>query len=92
VLVTYEGRLADGTLFDEAEQPVGLPVSGTIPGFEEALLLMNEGGTYRIELPPHLAYGAEGAGGGAIPPYATLRFTLTLHRVGRAAAPSAAAD
>src|SRR5947199_2611302 len=35
VLVTYVGRLADGRVFDEAAQPVGLSVSGAIPGFTE---------------------------------------------------------
>jgi len=84
VLLSYVGKLADGTVFDKAEEPVGLPVSGTVAGFEEALLLMNKGGTYRIWLPPHLAYGPEGAGG-VIPPNATLEFTLTLHDIGRPA-------
>ena len=83
VLIAYEGRLADGTVFDRSEQPVGMMVSGVIPGFQEALLMMNEGGTYRFWIPPQLGYGAEGAGGGAIPPNAELDFTVTLHDIGR---------
>ena len=63
VLVTYQGRLADGTVFDAAEQPVGLTVAGAIPGFTEALLLMNAGGRYRFWIPPALAYGAQGSRG-----------------------------
>jgi FKBP-type peptidyl-prolyl cis-trans isomerase len=86
VLVTYEGRLADGTVFDAPAQPVGLLVSDLVPGFTEALLLMNEGGRYRFRIPPALAYGAAGVPG-TIPPEAELDFTLTLLRVGRAAAP-----
>jgi FKBP-type peptidyl-prolyl cis-trans isomerase FkpA len=86
VLVTYEGRLADGTMFDVAAQPVGLSVSELIPGFTEALLLMNEGGRYRFWIPAGLAYGAEGSGG-VIPPDAALDFTVTLIRVGRPARP-----
>lgn len=86
VLVTYQGRLADGRLFDAAEQPVGLLVGQTVPGFTEALLLMNEGGRYRFWIPPGLAYGARGLRG-VIPPNAELDFTLTLHRVGRPADP-----
>jgi FKBP-type peptidyl-prolyl cis-trans isomerase FkpA len=86
VLVTYEGRLADGTVFDKAEAPVGFGVGDLVPGFTEALLLMSKGGTYRIWLPPELAYGAEGAGGGTIPPGATLDFTVTLLDIGRPAA------
>lgn len=84
VLVTYEGRLADNTVFDSATQPVGLPVSDLIPGFTEALLLMNEGGRYRFRIPPPLAYGATGVPG-VIPADAELDFTLTLIRVGRPA-------
>lgn len=86
VLVSYQGRLADGRVFDAAEQPVGLLVDATVPGFTEALLLMNEGGRYRFWIPPRLAYGAEGSGG-VVPPDAELDFTLTLHRIGRPAAP-----
>jgi FKBP-type peptidyl-prolyl cis-trans isomerase FkpA len=84
VLVTYEGRLADGTVFDSTAQPVGLRVSDLIPGFTEALQLMNEGGRYRFWIPPALAYGADGTPG-AVPANAELDFTLTLIRVGRPA-------
>jgi FKBP-type peptidyl-prolyl cis-trans isomerase len=78
VLVTYEGHLADGTLFDASAQPVGFGVSDLVPGFTEALLMMNKGGRYKFWIPPELAYGAAGAGGGAIPPNAELEFIVTL--------------
>ena len=84
VLVTYEGRLADGTIFDSAAQPVGLRVSDLVPGFAEAVRRMNEGGRYRFWIPPRLAYGAQGSRG-VVPPDAELDFTLTLIRVGRPA-------
>ena len=84
VLVTYVGRLADGTVFDSAARPLGLPVSGLVPGFTEALEMMNAGGRYRFVIPPRLAYGARGRPG-AVPPNAALDFTLTLVRVGRPA-------
>ena len=78
-LIHYTGRLEDGTVFDtsEGQQPVPLPVSGSIPGFAEALQLMRKGATYRLRIPPELGYGAEGAGG-VIPPNATLEFDVTL--------------
>lgn len=85
VLVTYVGRLADGTIFDSATRPVGLSVSGAIPGFTEALLLMNEGGRYRFVIPARLAYGTRGRPG-VVPPNSALDFTLSLLRVGRPAA------
>jgi FKBP-type peptidyl-prolyl cis-trans isomerase len=90
VLISYEGRLADGTLFEKSEEPVGMMVSGVIPGFAEALLLMNQGGTYRFWIPSALAYGAEG--GGPIPPNAELDFTLTLVDIGRPAQAPARAE
>lgn len=78
-LINYTGRLEDGTVFDSNEggQPVPLPVNGSIPGFSEALQLMRKGATYRVRIPPNLAYGETGAGG-VIPPNATLEFDVTL--------------
>jgi FKBP-type peptidyl-prolyl cis-trans isomerase len=78
VLVTYEGHLADGTLFDASPQPTAFPVARVVPGFAEALQLMQRGGRYRFWVPSALAYGPAGAGGGAIPPNAELEFIVTL--------------
>ena len=80
VLVHYTGRLEDGTVFDtsQGKQPVPFPVTGVIPGFTEGLQLMKKGGTYRLRIPPNLAYGPTGAGGGVIPPNATLDFEIQL--------------
>lgn len=86
VRVTYEGRLADGSVFDATTEPVGLQVSDLVPGFTEALQLMNVGGRYRFWLPPRLAYGARGVPG-VVPPGAELEFTLTLLAVGKPARP-----
>lgn len=77
VLVTYEGHLADGTLFDAGPQPTAFPVTGVVPGFAEALQLMQKGGRYRFWIPAALAYGAAGVPG-AIPPNAELEFIVTL--------------
>jgi hypothetical protein len=84
VLVEYEGRLVDGTVFDASARqggPVPIPVSGVIPGWTEALQLMKEGGAYRIWVPPALGYGAQGTPGGQIPPNSVLDFDITLHQV-----------
>ena len=77
VLVTYEGHLADGTLFDASPQPTAFPVNAVVPGFAEALQLMQKGGRYRFWIPSALAYGAKGVPG-AIPPNAELEFIVTL--------------
>ena len=84
--IDYVGRLSTGKIFDQAKQ-AGMMVSGTVPGFAEALQHMQKGGTYRVWIPPQLAYGAQGAGDGVIPPNATLDFTITLLDIGRPAAP-----
>ena len=77
VLVTYEGHLSDGTLFDASPQPTAFPVGGVVPGFAEALQLMQKGGRYRFWIPSALAYGAAGIPG-AIPPNSELEFIVTL--------------
>ena len=79
VLVHYKGKLEDGTVFDstEGKQPVPFPVTGVIPGFTEGLQMMKKGGTYRLRIPPQLAYGEKGAGG-VIPGNATLDFEIQL--------------
>jgi FKBP-type peptidyl-prolyl cis-trans isomerase len=82
VMVAYEGRLTDGTLFDSSAEPVPMVVGQLIPGFDEGLMLMRKGGRYRLRIPPELGYGPQGAGGGVIPPNATLDFTVTLVDVG----------
>ena len=86
VLVTYEGRLTDGTQFDASPQPVPMVVGQLIPGFNEGLMMMNEGGRYRLTIPSAIGYGAEGAGSGTIPPNATLVFTVQLVSIGGATA------
>jgi len=88
VRIDYVGRLTNGKVFDQAKG-AGMRVAGTVPGFAEALQLMRKGGTYRIWIPPQLAYGAQGAGDGAIPPNATLDFTVTLLDIGHPSAGSA---
>jgi FKBP-type peptidyl-prolyl cis-trans isomerase len=90
VLVTYEGHLADGTLFDASPRPTAFPVAGVVPGFAEALQLMQRGGRYRFWIPSALAYGPEGVPG-AIPPNAELEFIVTLIDMKPAEAPPAPA-
>ena len=75
-LVKYEGRLRDDTIFDANEQ-TPMPVGGVVPGFSEALQLMQKGGEYRIWIPSELAYG-ESSPGDQIPPNSLLIFDVTL--------------
>jgi FKBP-type peptidyl-prolyl cis-trans isomerase FkpA len=74
-LVDYKGSLRDGKVFDQ-NQRTPLPVAGMIPGFTEALKLMQAGGEYRICIPPALGYGAKESG--PIPANSMLFFDVTL--------------
>jgi FKBP-type peptidyl-prolyl cis-trans isomerase FkpA len=75
VLVKYEGRLADGTVFDANEQ-APMQVNQVVPGFSQALVRMQKGGKYEITIPPSLGYGNRATG--PIPAGSTLHFTVEL--------------
>lgn len=80
VLVHYEGKLVDGTVFDSSYQrgqPAAFPLDQVIPGWTEGVQLMPVGSKYHFVVPPSLAYGAQGAGG-VIPPGAVLEFDIEL--------------
>ncbi len=80
VRVHYRGTLLDGTEFDSSYrrgEPAVFEVGDVISGWVEALQLMPVGSTYRLFIPPHLAYGPRGAGP-LIGPNATLIFEVEL--------------
>lgn len=85
VTVHYTGKLIDGTVFDSSEErgePATFGVSQVIPGWIEALQLMNEGSRWRLFIPSALAYGPQGAGG-VIGPNQTLIFDVQLIKVNK---------
>ncbi|PID75962.1 MAG: hypothetical protein CSB23_00935 [Deltaproteobacteria bacterium] len=64
VKVEYVGTFIDGTEFDSTAlhgQPAEFPVGQVIPGWKEALTLMNPGSKLRVVIPSELAYGEMGA-------------------------------
>ena len=81
VTVHYHGTLIDGTVFDssvERGSPASFGVHQVIPGWTEALQLMNVGSKYRLHIPQELAYGATPHPGGPIQPFSTLIFDVEL--------------
>ena len=83
VLIEYEGRLEDGTVFDSSagRGPTPMIAGQVIPGFAEALTMMQEGGRYRIKIPSQLAYGSTPPPGSPIPPNADLTFDVAVAEV-----------
>ncbi|PAU87877.1 peptidylprolyl isomerase [Pseudomonas sp. WN033] len=80
VTVHYEGRLVDGTVFDSSirrGEPTQLPVNGVIPGWVEALQLMEVGDKWKVTIPSELAYG-DRSPSPVIPPNSVLVFDMEL--------------
>jgi FKBP-type peptidyl-prolyl cis-trans isomerase FklB len=91
VVVNYSGRLMpsatypDGFLFDSSYSgdfnpsfnvPVGMPLSGTVPGFCTAVQNMVDGDRWNVYIPYQLGYGEKVSA--SIPAYSTLIFDINL--------------
>lgn len=80
VLVHYEGRLANGTVFDssfERGEPAQFPLQAVVPGFSEAITQMRPGDEVVATFPMELGYGPSGRPP-VIPPAAPLQFRIVL--------------
>lgn len=86
VVVEYEGRLIDGTVFDSSKAnggPVTFPVSQVIPGWAEGIQLLKEGSEATFYIPSKLAYRDQVMPGGKIGPNSTLVFDVKLVKIGK---------
>lgn len=84
--VHYTGWLTDGTKFDSSVDrntpfEFRLGAHRVIRGWDEGVEGMKVGGKRQLRIPPDLGYGDRGAGGGRIPPGATLVFDIELLEV-----------
>lgn len=80
VLVHYEGRLADGRVFDSSfarNEPAQFPLQDVVPGFSEAIQQMRPGDEVIATFPMELGYGPDGRPP-EIPPAAALQFRIIL--------------
>ena len=83
VTVHFTGWLEGGEMFDSSllrGQPIVVIMGEgqVIPGWEEGMRNMKVGGSRQMIIPPDLAFGEEGAGGGIIPPNSTLIFEVEV--------------
>lgn len=75
VLINYKGTLPNGKVFDQAEQ-VPMALNEVVPGFTKALVKMQRGGKYKVQIPSELAYGDNAVG--EIPANTDLTFEIEL--------------
>ncbi len=83
VIVKYEGKMIDGTVFDSSYErdpdTTSFKPNQVIKGWSEALCMMPEGSKWELYIPQELGYGARQAG--KIKPYSTLIFTVEVVKV-----------
>lgn len=81
VLVHYEGRFLDNTVFDSTvdQGPITFKLNQVIPAWTQGIPLIGEGGKIKLYAPSKLAYGDEGRPG--VPPASTLVFEVELIKV-----------
>lgn len=76
VLVTYTGKLLDGTIFDQQTSPVPFDLSGGIEGWQIGIPLIKKGGRIRLIIPSAYGYGCNTSG--PIPGSSVLYFDVSL--------------
>jgi len=87
VTMNYTGKLLDGTVFDSNTDPskghvqpftFTLGQGMVIKGWDEGVQQLKLGSKGTLYIPSSLAYGATGAGNGAIPPNSVLMFDVEV--------------
>lgn len=81
VVVSYEGKLDDGTIFDSASSfEFQLGVGDVIKGWDIGIVGIKIGGIRKLNVPSSLGYGKRGSAP-EIPPNANLFFTVQLKSI-----------
>mmetsp|Transcript_881 Transcript_881/g.1977 ORF Transcript_881/g.1977 Transcript_881/m.1977 type:complete len:194 (-) Transcript_881:225-806(-) len=81
VVMKYEGKLDDGSVFDSASKfEFTLGAGEVIKGWDRGIPGMKKGGKRELFIPSKLGYGKRGAAP-EIPPNADLHFTVTLKEI-----------
>ena len=77
----YRGILLDGTEFENTyqyEEPKVQVITKLLPGIQEGMVTMREGGKRVLIVPPELGFGKDGIPNGRIPPNAILFYEIEL--------------
>ncbi len=86
VSVKYAASFVNGTEFEtNGTQPFTTAISQVIPGWQEALQLMEVGSKWQLFIPADLAYGEQGSPP-TIAPNTTLVFDLELVQINKPSA------
>lgn len=81
VVMKYEGKLDDGSVFDSANTfEFTLGAGEVIKGWDQGIPGMKVGGKRKLFVPAKLGYGKRGAAP-EIPPNADLHFTVKLKKI-----------
>jgi FKBP-type peptidyl-prolyl cis-trans isomerase len=78
--IHYEGKLENGTVFENSSLDAAIGVRPLIKGWEEGIPGMKVGEKRKLTIPPAMGYGASGSPP-TIPPNATLIFEVELIRI-----------
>ena len=87
VSVQYVGvNFSNGAEFDASWErgqafTFTLGAGNVIPGWDEGVVGMKEGGRRKLTIPPDMGYGEQGTPDGSIPPNETLIFVVDLEKV-----------
>lgn len=76
VKVIYKGYYTDGTVFDESTEGASFILQNVIAGWLEGMTYFKEGGSGKLLIPAHLAYGSRDFNG--IPAGSVLIFDVEL--------------
>jgi hypothetical protein len=78
VVVKYRAYFLDGEVFDKnmEEYRFMIGIGKVIPGIDEGVMMMREGGKFKFIIPYLLAYGSEGSN--VVPPYTSIVFDVEL--------------
>lgn len=76
----YKGYFLDGNTFDSSYdrgKPIRFTIGQMVPGWDQAMTLVNRGTSMTLLLPSFLAYGEEGYSG-LVPPNSVLLFDIEI--------------